>query len=38
MRLLTAEIERYHDSDSERRGLTAGQRWAQFYDALSGKN
>jgi len=38
MRLLTAEIERYHDSDSERRGLTPGQRWAQFYGGLSGKN
>ncbi|MBK0057152.1 hypothetical protein IAE40_00795 [Pseudomonas sp. S44] len=26
MRLLTAKIERYNDSDSERRGLTPGQR------------
>lgn len=37
-RLLTAEIRRYNDSVSERSCLTPGQRWAQFYGTLSGKN
>lgn len=38
LRLLTAEIRRYNDSVSERSCLTPGQRWAQFYGSLSGKN